>query len=73
MDETEAILERLARIETLDREGAPAQSVLDELRALVREAEEWSRTEGGEAGEEAVTKLRSALVLDRVASGMIAV
>ena len=73
MDETEAVLERLARIEALDRSGAPAQSLLDELRALVREAEAWSRTEGGEAGEEAAAKLRSALTLDPVANGMIAV
>jgi len=72
MDEAEAVLGRLARIEALDRAGAPAQSLLDELRALVTEAEAWSRTEGGEAGEEAVSQLRSALATDR-APGMIAV
>ena len=77
MDEAEAVaeavLERLARIEALDREGAPARSLIEELRALVHEAEAWSRTEGGEAGQEAATNLRSALALDQVESGMIAV
>ena len=72
MDEAEAVLERLARIEALDREGAPAGSLIDELRALVSEAEKWSRTEGGETGEEAVSQLRSALAAD-VAGDMIAV
>ena len=72
MDEAEAVLERLARIEALDRAGAPAGSLIDELRALVREAETWSRTEGGEAGEEAVSHLRSALAAD-VAADMIPV
>ncbi|MEP6893296.1 MAG: hypothetical protein ABI927_05895 [Gaiellaceae bacterium] len=68
MDEAEAVLERLARIEALDREGAPAKTLIDELRALVREAETWSRTEGGEAGKEALLHLRSALAV-HVAAG----
>ncbi len=72
MDEAEAVLERLARIEELDREGAPARILIHELRALVSEAESWSRREGGEAGEEAVSQLRSALVAD-VTADMIAV
>ena len=73
MDEAEAVLERLARIEALDREGAPARSLIDELRELVREAEAWSRTEGGEAAEEAASRLRSALAPDHEPAGMIAV
>ena len=72
MDEAEAVLERLARIEALDRAGAPTRSLIDELRALVREAERWSRTEGDEAGEEAVSQLRSALAAG-VTADMIAV
>ena len=72
MDEAEAVLERLARIEALDREGAPARCLIDELRALVSEAEAWSRREGGDAAEEATSRLRSALALDRAAD-MIAV
>ena len=73
MGEAEAVLGRLARIEALDREGAPARHLIDELRALVSEAEAWSRTEGGEAGEQAALNLRSALALDREPPGMIAV
>jgi hypothetical protein len=77
MDEAEAVLERLARIEALDRAGAPARSLIDELRALVTEAERWSRVEGGEASEEAVTQLESALAADeataKAPAGMIAV
>lgn len=72
MDEAEAVLQRLARIEALDREGAPAGSLIDELRALVSEAEAWSRREGGDAAEKATSHLRSALALDRAAD-MIAV
>ena len=72
MDEASGVLERLATIEALDRAGAPASELLDHLRLLVAEAERWSRTEGGEAGEEAVSQLRSALAAD-VAGDMIAV
>ena len=62
------MLERLERIETLDRAGAPAAELLVELRALVREAEAWSRSEGGDAGEEAVERLRSALARAMIAA-----
>lgn len=62
------VLERLERIETLDRAGAPAAELLVELRALVREAEAWSRSEGGDAGEEAVERLRSALARAMIAA-----
>ena len=77
MDEAEAVLARLARIEALDREGAPAGSLIDELRALITEAQLWSRAEGGEAGEEAVSQLESALATNAAVAnapaGMIAV
>jgi hypothetical protein len=61
MDESESVLRRLERIEELDRGGAPAGELVEELRALVREAEAWSRREGGDAGERAVEELRVAL------------
>ena len=61
MEDSRAVLERLARIEVLDREGAPPTDVLDELRALLREAEKWARREGGDAGARAVADLRDAL------------
>jgi hypothetical protein len=61
VDEARAVLERLERIEELDRAGAARAELLDELRALLHEAEAWSRTEGGGAGVRAVDGLRSAL------------
>jgi len=61
VDEAEALLERLARIEVLDRAGAGRGELLTELRALLEEAEAWSKVEGGDAGEDAVNGLRAAL------------
>jgi len=46
MDEARAVLARLERIETLDRDGAAAPALLAELRELVREATEWAEVEG---------------------------
>ena len=45
MDEARSVLERLDRIERLKRADAPAETLLDELRSLVDEAEQWSRRE----------------------------
>jgi hypothetical protein len=53
MDEARAVTERLNRIEVLEREHAPAETLLAELRELVREAEAWVRAEG--EPEQAVT------------------
>jgi hypothetical protein len=66
VDESRAILERLERIEALDRAGARPDSLVPELRALLVEAEEWSRREGGEAGEQAAARLRTALARDMI-------
>jgi hypothetical protein len=68
MEESKAVLERLERIEALDRDGAPASDLLVELRALLGEAEAWSKAEGGDAGESAVEGLRSALAGDMIAA-----
>jgi hypothetical protein len=68
MQESRAVLERLQRIEALDRAGAPTSELLDELRALLGEAEEWSRVEGGDAGAGAVDGLRTALSRDMIAA-----
>jgi len=67
MDESQAVLERLRRIEALDREGVAVDRLVDELRALLVEAEAWSRREGGEAGARAVDELRSALQREMIA------
>ncbi len=61
------MLDRLERIEALNRSGAPTPVLLAELEALLREAEAWSRVEGGDAGERAVARLRAALARDMIA------
>jgi hypothetical protein len=67
MEEVAAIVDRLARIDRLRREEAPAGVVLQELRDLLAEAESWAQVEGGEAGERAVSRLRAALSRDLAA------
>jgi hypothetical protein len=66
MDEARAVIERLNRIEALDREHAPATTLLAELRELVREAEAWVRTEGDERAELAVDRCKEALAAEIV-------
>jgi hypothetical protein len=57
MDETDAVLRRLQRIERLRGAAQPA-AVLDELRLLVPEAEAWARAEGDARARAAAQKLR---------------
>ena len=45
MEKERAILERLERIDGLRREDAPAGVLLDEVRALLSDAEDWVRDE----------------------------
>jgi hypothetical protein len=61
MDEARAVLQRLERIEVLDRERADPRTVLAELRELVREAEDWARAEGDERAEAAAGVCKKAL------------
>lgn len=62
MEEARRVLERLARIEELERTRAPAHRLLGELQQLVREAEAWARAEPAPADAcEAVARCRSAL------------
>jgi hypothetical protein len=58
MEEADRVLARLARIERLQPGEATAALLLGELRALVREAEDWARTEGDARAHLAVSKLR---------------
>jgi hypothetical protein len=58
VEEADRVLERLARIERLEPGHATTEVLLDELRALVREAEDWARTEGDARAALAVSKLR---------------
>jgi hypothetical protein len=57
MDDTERVLARLARIEELRGSGAEPQ-LLEELRALIPEAEAWARSEGDARARDAAQKLR---------------
>jgi hypothetical protein len=63
MDEARAVMRRLSRIETLEREGAPARSLLAEVHALLEEAEAWVACERGgvDAAEAALERCRAAL------------
>ena len=67
MDDSERVLHRLARIERL-RATAPAATLLDELRALLPEAEAWARAEGDARARAAVRE--TAQKLGREAEGM---
>jgi len=60
------VIERLNRIEALERERANPQALLAELRELVREAEAWARLEGDERAERAVDRCKEALAVDIV-------
>jgi hypothetical protein len=67
MDEARRVLERLTRIEALDRATAAPGELLDELRSLLREAEDWARAEGGDAAAESVVeRLRRSLARDMI-------
>lgn len=63
MDEALKVMDRLTRIEALEREGCPAGVLLGEVRALLREAEAWVRAEPGGTGRaaEALERSREAL------------
>jgi hypothetical protein len=66
MDEARRLMERLERIEALDRAAADPAELLAELRGLLHDAEAWVRVEGGDAADEAVNRLRDALARDAV-------
>jgi hypothetical protein len=61
VEEARAVLGRLERIEALERSGAPPAELLDELRALVHEAEAWARRERDDDAAAAVERCRGAL------------
>jgi len=62
VDEARAVIDRLERIEVLERDGAPPALMLEELRGLVRDAEAWARIDGDERAREAVERCDAALV-----------
>lgn len=60
------MIERLERIEALDRATADPAELLAEVRGLLLDAEAWVRVEGGDAADGAVLRLREALARDAV-------
>jgi hypothetical protein len=71
VDEAAAVLARLRRIETLDREGADPRTLLAEIEALLEEAKAWLEAEGG-CARAAVALDRCRLAVEREEAGMIA-
>lgn len=66
MEEARRILERLERIDALERAAASPAELLAELRGLLLDAEAWVRVEGGDIADDAVARLREALARDAV-------
>jgi hypothetical protein len=62
MEEARAVLQRLARIEALEREAAPPDAVLAEVRELLREGEAWleAEPERNDLASEALERCRLA-------------
>lgn len=62
VEKERAILDRLARIDGLRRDDAPAGVLLDEVRALLADAEDWVRAEDvPERARQAVERSQEAL------------
>ncbi len=63
MEEARRVLDRLDRVEQLHLAGAPARSVLAELRELLTETEQWLAAEGpgAEDAARALDRCRDAL------------
>ena len=66
MEEARRVIERLDRIDALNRATASPAELLAELRGLLHDAEAWVRVEGGDEGDAAVIRLREALARDAV-------
>ena len=62
VEKERAILERLERIDGLRRDDAPARVLLDEVRALLSDAEDWVREDDvPDRAARAVERTRKAL------------
>jgi hypothetical protein len=62
VDEARAVIDRLSRVEHLERSHAPPEVLLAELRALVRAAETWARVEQDTRARAAVERCEEALM-----------
>ena len=63
MDEARAVIDRLDRIEALEREGASPAALLEELRGLLRDAEAWAQIDGDARAAAAVQRCDEALAV----------
>jgi hypothetical protein len=66
VEEARRVIERLDRIESMQRAHAGPAELLGELRALLDDAEAWARAEGGDVGEAAVARLHRSLARDMI-------
>jgi hypothetical protein len=64
VEKEHAVYERLERIDGLRRGDAPAEVLLDEVRALLSEAEDWVRTGSGIPSRAAQAVARSQAALE---------
>jgi hypothetical protein len=72
VEKERAILERLERIDGLRQEDAPAGVLLEEVRALLFEAEDWVREEHvPEGAAEAIERSKAALAAGESQSGRL--
>ena len=63
VDQARAVLTRLERIDALRRSDAEAAVLLDEVRALLSEAEAWVEADRpGEAAAEVIARSQEALL-----------
>jgi hypothetical protein len=71
MEEARAVLERLNRIDDLQRAGASATELLAEVRQLLAEGEAWLAAEpaGTERATEALVRCRLAYEAERLPLG----
>jgi hypothetical protein len=65
MEEARSVLDRLRRIDELKADGAPADVLLGEVRALLGEAERWIDAEGAAEAAPALESSREALAAER--------
>jgi hypothetical protein len=72
VEKERAILERLERIDGLRQEDAPAGVLLEEVRSLLFEAEDWAREEDvPEGAADAIERSKAALAAGESQSGRL--
>ena len=71
MEKERAILERLRRIDGLRQEDAPAGVLLEEVRSLLFEAEDWAREEDVPEAADAIERSKAALAAGESQSGRL--